>query len=161
MGFEMQSSDAGNVNELVVEQEQVENKLTNEKPGQEMLKRKVLEVLNGEHDWLNDKEPANYDAIFQDGAEPVFLNIWNRGGERGQGYIVFHDFLLHTGAGNTFLSTEFTGPGGKMFDKAFQDGLIELVERNSGSTPYTTRWRIIGDPKANLEKMASNLANPD
>lgn len=118
--------------------------------------QKIDDVISGRHNYLDDNEAANYDAMFDYGPEPIFNNIWNRERGSGIGYIVFHDFLIKVGVGNTFVSTDFTGPGNKLVQKAVSDGIIEFVE-NTSHLAYKTRWKVISDPKVNLERIKNRV----
>jgi hypothetical protein len=124
----------------------------------ELFRKKINQVLAGEHNWQDDDEPANYDALFMDGKEPFFNNIWNKKRGLGLGYIIFHDFLKRVGEGNTFSSTDMTSDGEKLFQKAVKAGLIEQVSERAG-LHRVTRWKVVGNPISNLEKIRNDLDN--
>jgi hypothetical protein len=109
-------------------------------------------ILAGKHDSENDNDLANYRATFLKGEEPLFVNIWSVKRGHQLGYIVLHDFLMKVGKGNIFSSTDFEPDGVKLFEKAAANGLIKQISEKSGLNNIT-RWKIVGDPRANLEKL--------
>ena len=113
-------------------------------------------ILERRHNYLDNGCPANYDADFQEGQEPYFLNIWNREPGSGLGYVVFHDFLIYVGQNENFFSTNFTPAGNKLFTKAVEDGLIQQLHAPQGLA-NTSCWKVVGDPRANLEKIKTQL----
>lgn len=132
------------------------SKKSQEASSRDFVRKHIDAVIAGTHDYLNDEVPANYDAVFQEGAEPYFLNIWNRKKGSGLGYVVFHDFLIRVGSGKTFSSTDFTEDGEKLFQKAARDGLIRQLSGPSGIT-RASHWKVIGDPKSHLETLRDAL----
>jgi len=134
----------------VPEQMRSSHELTEEK------RNLIHEILAGTHDYMNDDTPANYDALFRDDQEPYFLNIWNKENNKGLGYIVFHDFLIHIGVGSTFTSTDFTPGGKKLFQKAVDEGLIEQISSPQGFANQS-RWKVLKDPKTNLQVLLGML----
>ncbi len=125
-------------------------------PNQETIsaerKRAIIQdVIDNTFTLFDADTMANYDADFS-GAEPYFINIWNKQTGHGFGYIVFHDFLRRVGKEKTFLSTDFTTEGAKLFKKAVDDGLVEKVSEPFG-LKRLTRWKVIGDPIQHLEKI--------
>jgi len=94
---------------------------------------------------------ADYSADFN-GSEPFFLNIWSKVPNYGFGFIVFHDFLRRVGFNKTFISTDFTPAGIKLFKKAQEAGLIEQVEVPANLGRYT-RWKVVNDPNVSLESL--------
>jgi len=122
-----------------------------------LISKKIEEVLGSTHDYLDDSEGVNYDAIFTQDQEPFFNNIWNRSRSAGLGYIVFHDFLIKVSEGSVFSATDMTPEGQKLFQKAVSDGLIEQVPDSTGFH-RATRWKVVSDPRLNLEKIRSGLS---
>lgn len=114
----------------------------------EYKKRKIQQILDWKHNYLDNTEPANYDAIFWEGTNH-FLNIWNKIEKTGIGYIVFHDFLIKVAKnGGVFSSTRFTNAGERLFQRAIDDGLIE---KDVGLSSHDVSvWKVIGDPAGNL-----------
>lgn len=123
----------------------------------EFKKRKIQQILDWKHNYLDDTEPANYDAIFRDGTSH-FLNIWNKIEKTGIGYIVFHDFLIKVAKnGGVFSSTRFTDAGERLFRRAIDDGLIE---KDVGLSSHDMSvWKVIGDPAENLRIIERTLVN--
>lgn len=122
-----------------------------EKISAEQRRAIIQDVIDGAYSLFDVETMANYDADFS-GEEPYFINIWNKQSGYGFGYIVFHDFLRRVGVQKTFLSTDFTKEGSDLFQRAVSDGLIENVSEPFGLRRLT-RWKVIGDPVKNLERM--------
>lgn len=120
---------------------------------QERYSRRELiqDVLDGAFQKFDVHTMADYDAVFSDD-EPYFINIWTHQAGKGYGYIVFHDFLRRVGVDHTFVSSDFTEPGNKLFDKAQQDGLIVKVDGPFGLQRYT-RWKVVSDPTEHLKEL--------
>ncbi len=121
----------------------------------EQIRAIIQDVIDGAYKLFDVKTMADYDAEFS-GEEPLFINIWNKKEGHNFGYIVFHDFLRKVGQDNTFLSTDLTSPGKKLFEKAIQDSLIEKMTENIG-LHRMTRYKVINDPNKNLEKIKNQI----
>ena len=121
--------------------------------GEEMQKI-VQDVIDDKYNLFDAETMANYDADFS-GPEPFFINIWAKQKGHGFGYIVFHDFLRKVGDGKTFLSTDFTEDGAKLFARAQGDKLIEKVSDQMG-LQRLTRWKVVGDPVKHLEEIKNS-----
>lgn len=117
----------------------------------EQMRAIVQDVIDGNYSLFDVETMANYDADFS-GEEPYFINILSKQEGYGFGYLVFHDFLRRVGLQKTFLSTDFTEDGSNLFQKAVADGLIEKVSEPFG-LQRLTRWKVVGDPVKNLEKI--------
>lgn len=117
----------------------------------EKLPAIIQDVIDGTFRVFDVKTMANYDADFSSD-EPCILNIWSEQQGHGFGYIVFHDFLRRVGAEKTFLATDMTNDGARLVQKAEQDGIIQKVSEPFGLLRLT-RWKVIGDPIKNLEKI--------
>jgi hypothetical protein len=115
------------------------------------MKAIIQDVIDNKYLLFDPETMANYSADFS-GPEPLFINIHNEIKGSGFGYIIFHDFLRRVGTGKIFFATDFTAPGSKLFQKAIDDGLIEKVSEASG-LHRLTKWKVIGDPVKNLEKI--------
>lgn len=109
----------------------------------------IEDVIEGKFEKFDPASVADYDADFS-GSEPYFINIWSK--RKGMGYVVFHDFLRRVGIGNSFVASDFTGPGLHLFEKASAAGAIRQVSEKSGFD-RRTRWEVLGDPISNLEKI--------
>jgi|GEM_PF-1276818 len=121
----------------------------------DQIKNIIQDVIDEEYLLFDVERMADYDADFS-GKEPYFINIWSKQKGYNFGYIVFHDFLRRVGEQNTFLSTDFTQGGSKLFQKAVEDNLIEKVSDSFG-LQRLTRWRVINDPVKNLEKIKKEV----
>ncbi len=121
----------------------------------EQLRNIIQDVIAGTFALFDADTMANYDADFS-GNEPFFINIWNKQSGYSFGYIVFHDFLRRVGKQKTFLSSDFTEAGGKLFKQAVDDGLIVKVSEPLGLLRQT-RWQVVGDPVENLSKIKNKL----
>lgn len=84
---------------------------------------------------------ADFDADFS-GELPLLLNIWNRQPGTGEGYEVFKKFLEQVGSGKNFLSTAVTDDGKRLFEKAVNNNLIEMVAPERG-IPQLSEWRVL------------------
>jgi len=122
----------------------------------EKMKDVIQDVIDGTFFLFNTETMADYDADFRE-EEPYFIHIWNKERGKGFGYLVFHDFLRRVGVEKTFVSTDFTGDGRKLFEKAVQDGLI-TKEPHFVSLQRLTRWKVVGDPVEHLRRMKDSLA---
>lgn len=116
------------------------------------MKSILQDVIDDRFEVFDVETMASYDAIFSEGAEPYFLNIWTIKSGYGFGYIVFHNFLRRVGTGDTFVTTDFTDSGRRLFQKAVNDGLIQQVSEQFG-LERKTRWQVVGDPVDNLVKI--------
>jgi hypothetical protein len=135
--------------------EQPENINQTEEISAERMKAIVQDVIDDKYLLFDAKTMADYDADFS-GAEPLFINIWNKQPGHEFGYLVFHDFLRRVGMQKTFLITDFTDQGRELFKKAVADGLIEKISKPFG-LHNLTQWMIIGDPTKNLEKIRDKI----
>lgn len=117
----------------------------------EQMRAIIQDVIDGTYALFDVETMANYDADFR-GEEPLFISILAKQEGHNFGYIIFHDFLRRVGVKKTFLSTDFTEVGSNLFEKAVRDGLIEKISKPFG-LQRLTRWRVIGDPVKNLEKI--------
>lgn len=118
----------------------------------EKMRDIIQDVIDDKFEVFDVESMASYDAIFSEGNEPYFLNIWTIKTGYGFGYIVFHNFLRRVGSGNTFVTTDFTDSGKRLFQKAVNDGLIQQVSEQFG-LQRLTRWKVVGDPVNNLLKI--------
>lgn len=84
---------------------------------------------------------ADFDADFS-GELPLLLNIWNRRPGTGEGYEVFKKFLEQVGSGKNFLSTAVTDDGKRLFEKAVNNNLIEMVAPERGIRQFS-EWRVL------------------
>lgn len=116
------------------------------------MKDIIQDVIDDKFEIFDVETMASYDAIFSEGHEPYFLNIWIVKPGYGFGYIVLHNFLRRVGIGNTFVTTDFTPPGKRLFQKAINDGLIQQVSEQFGPQRLT-KWEVFGDPVENLEQI--------
>ncbi len=131
---------------MKIELEKLNNQFDKDK-----MKSIFQDVIDGEFNVFDSEKMANYDADFS-GDEPYIINIWSKQKGFSFGYIVFHDFLNRVGLDKTFVSTNFTDEGSKLFDKAVSDGLIEKISEPFG-LQQLTRWKVIGDPINHLKQM--------
>ena len=120
------------------------------------MKSIIQDLLDGTFRLFDTETMADYDADFS-GAEPYIINIWNKQPGSGFGYLVFHDFLRRVGLNKTFVSSDFTEPGDKLFQKAVTDGLIKKISEPFG-LQRMTRWQVVGDPAQNLKRLRDNDA---
>ena len=118
----------------------------------EKMRAIIQDVIDDKFEVFDVETMASYDAIFSEESEPYFLNIWTIKAGYGFGYIVFHNFLRRVGIGNTFIATDFTDSGKRLFQKAVNDGLIQQVSEQFG-VARNTRWQVVGDPIENLVKI--------
>ena len=129
---------------------------TSEQPelkfSKEQMKDIIQDVIDRRFIIFNLETMADYDADFSE-EEPLFLNIRSKKKRHGFGYIIFHHFLREVGIGRTFLSTDFTEEGEKLFKKAKYDGLIEKISDKPIGLHRLSRWKVLGDPVVNLEKL--------
>lgn len=116
----------------------------------------IDDILKGKHDTESNKKLANYEAIFEQDKEPLFVNIWSIKKGYRLGYIVFHDFLLRVGKNKTFSSTDFEKAGIEMFKKAENEGLIKKISEKTG-IGNITRWQVIKEPKESLENLKNTF----
>lgn len=122
-----------------------------EKIKPEQMRLIIQDVINGTFELFNVDTMANYDADFS-GDEPLFIKIEAKQKGQSFGYLVFHDFLRRVGRDNTFVTTDLTNDGKRLFEKTVSDGLLEKVSEPFG-LHRLTKWKIIGDPIKNLEKI--------
>lgn len=121
----------------------------------EFLKRVIQDVIAEKFEIFNVDTMANYDADFS-GETPFFINIIAKQKGFGYGHIVFHDFLRRVGLGKTFLSTDFTDDGKRLFTRCERDGLIKKIEDPKGINRLS-KWEVTQDPNENLRKMIESL----
>lgn len=131
------------------------NKIEEEKISPEKICGVIQDVIDDKYELFDPEKMANYSADFS-GDDPLFINIKSYMKGYGFGYIIFHDFLRRVGFNKNFFSTDFTDDGEKLFQKAVNDQLIEKVSEASG-LHRLTKWKVIGDPIKNLEKIKSEI----
>jgi hypothetical protein len=97
--------------------------------------------MNFENKTSSIESHADFDADFS-GDIPLLLNIWNRQPGTGEGYEVFKKFLEQVGSGKNFLSTAVTDDGKRLFEKAVNNNLIEMVAPERGIRQFS-EWRVL------------------
>jgi hypothetical protein len=97
--------------------------------------------MNFENKTPSIESHADFDADFS-GDIPLLLNIWNRQPGTGEGYEVFKKFLEQVGSGKNFLSTAVTDDGKRLFEKAVNNSLIEMVAPERGIRQFS-EWRVL------------------
>jgi hypothetical protein len=97
--------------------------------------------MNFENKTSSIESHADFDADFS-GDIPLLLNIWNRQPGTGEGYEVFKKFLEQVGSGKNFLSTAVTDDGKRLFEKAVNNSLIEMVAPERGIRQFS-EWRVL------------------